>query len=117
LADWRLSLYGICFGCSTLPAYAFAYFLPVILAGGGYSTELSLILSAPPYIFAGFYVFGSAFLADKYKMRSLFIVVNSLFCTTGLLILGKSALFFHSISSFYELRINMINMIYSCGRR
>jgi hypothetical protein len=24
LADWRLTLYGVCFGCTTMPAYAFA---------------------------------------------------------------------------------------------
>jgi hypothetical protein len=32
-------------------------FLPVILAGGGFSTETSLILSAPPYVFAAIYTF------------------------------------------------------------
>lgn len=57
LADFKLWVFGLLFMCSTMPAYAFAYFLPVILAGGGYSVELSLILSAPPYVFGAIYTF------------------------------------------------------------
>lgn len=47
---------GLVFCGSTVGAYAFSFFLPIILGGGGFSTKLSLILSAPPYILAFIWV-------------------------------------------------------------
>ncbi|KAM0790156.1 hypothetical protein ACM66B_005475 [Microbotryomycetes sp. NB124-2] len=86
--DFKLWVFGLCFCFSTMPAYAFSYFLPVILAGGGYSTELSLCLSAPPYVFAAIYTFVGATIADKYRMRAPVIIFNALFCTVGLFVMG-----------------------------
>jgi hypothetical protein len=45
--DLKLWAFGCLFCCSTMPSYAFSYFLPVILAGGGYDVKMSLCLSAP----------------------------------------------------------------------
>lgn len=87
-ADFKIWGFALCFMSSTMPAYAFAYFLPVILAGGGYSTELSLCLSAPPYIFAAIYTFAVAVGSDKTRQRGAFIVLNSLVCFVGLIIMG-----------------------------
>jgi cyanate permease len=88
LLEWRLIVYGVLFGAATFPSYAFAYFLPVILSGGGYSTELALILSMPPNLFASIWIFVSAWASDKYKARSIIIVMNAILCIVGLLILG-----------------------------
>lgn len=88
MADWKLWIFGLCFCFSTMPAYAFSYFLPVILAGGGYSTQLSLILSAPPYVFAAIWTFAGAVIADKTRTRGPVIVVNALFCTVGLFVMA-----------------------------
>ncbi|KAI5476832.1 hypothetical protein MNV49_007128 [Pseudohyphozyma bogoriensis] len=88
LMDPKLWVFGLLFMSSTAPAYAFAYFLPVILAGGGYSTELSLLLSAPPYAFAAIYTFCSAVISDKQRRRALWIAVNALVCMTGLFIMA-----------------------------
>ncbi|KDE08198.1 hypothetical protein MVLG_01677 [Microbotryum lychnidis-dioicae p1A1 Lamole] len=87
-ADYKLWVFGLCFCFSTMPAYAFSYFLPVILAGGGYSNELSLILSAPPYVFAALHTFAIAYGADKMRKRALFIAINAIVCTIGLIIMG-----------------------------
>ncbi|KAL8276094.1 hypothetical protein RQP46_011509 [Phenoliferia psychrophenolica] len=88
LGDLKLWAFGLIFLSSTVPAYAFAYFLPVILGGGGYSVRLSLILSAPPYVGAFFWVLTSATLADKTKKRALWICVNCLVCLVGLIMMG-----------------------------
>lgn len=48
LSDPKIWAMGLLFLCSTLPAYAFSYFLVIILAGFGYSSRDSQLLSAPP---------------------------------------------------------------------
>lgn len=63
-----------------------AFFLPVILSGQGYSVELSLLLSAPPYVFAAIYTFVLAVASDKLKLRAPFIIASNLVCITGLMI-------------------------------
>ncbi|GJN92860.1 hypothetical protein Rhopal_005900-T1 [Rhodotorula paludigena] len=67
MIDPKIWGFGICFGFSTMPTYAFGFFLPVILSGGGYDTKTSLLLSAPPYAAAGLYTAGIAYLSDKYR--------------------------------------------------
>lgn len=65
-----------------------ADFLPVILAGGGYNTKTSLLLSAPPYVFAAIYTFAVAYGSDKTRRRAVFIALNALVCTIGLFIMA-----------------------------
>ncbi|GAA5937716.1 uncharacterized protein JCM15063_002095 [Sporobolomyces koalae] len=86
--DLKLWAFGLIFCFSTMPAYAFSYFLPVILAGGGYDTKLSLCLSAPPYVFAAMYTFASAVISDKRKNRAVFIAISACVCFTGLFIMA-----------------------------
>ncbi|GAA5872766.1 hypothetical protein JCM8547_006336 [Rhodosporidiobolus lusitaniae] len=86
--DLKIWLFGLLFCCSTMPSYAFSYFLPVILAGGGYDTKTSLCLSAPPYVFAAIFTAVMATLSDKYRKRALFIGLSSTVCFTGLFIMA-----------------------------
>lgn len=65
-----------------------ADFLPVILSGGGYDVKTSLLLSAPPYVVAGFFTAMMAFLSDKFRKRALFIGISSTVCFTGLFIMA-----------------------------
>ena len=87
-ADLKLWAFGLIFCFSTMPAYAFSYFLPVILSGGGYSRELSLILSAPPYVAAAIFTFAMAVFSDKRKNRAIFIGLSATVCFTGLFIMA-----------------------------
>lgn len=76
LSDWKGWACTLLYACTTTPAYAFAYFLPgtssfphyleirltsdcslVVLSGGGYNVQMSLLLSAPPYLSAAIYTF------------------------------------------------------------
>lgn len=79
---------GLLFLCSTLPAYAFAYFLALILRGFGYSVRDSQLLSAPPYVAAIICGMIVSFIADRVKMRGPFIILGALTSMTGSLIVG-----------------------------
>ncbi|KAF8178649.1 major facilitator superfamily domain-containing protein [Mycena galopus ATCC 62051] len=84
LADWTLWAYGLMFMCCTLPAYALAYFISIILEGLGWGTTDALLLSAPPYAPAFLSALFFAWLSDKYKHRAGFIVTQGLISITGL---------------------------------
>ncbi|KAJ7935100.1 major facilitator superfamily domain-containing protein [Mycena leptocephala] len=75
---------GLMFMCCTLPAYALAYFISIILKGLGWSTTASLLLSAPPYAPAFLSAVFFAWLSDKYRHRAGFIVIQGLISITGL---------------------------------
>ncbi len=79
---------GLLFLCSTLPAYAFAYFLSLILRGFGFSTRDSQLLSAPPYIAAIICGIVVGILSDKYRRRGPFIILGALVSMAGSLIVG-----------------------------
>jgi cyanate permease len=69
-------------------SYAFAYFLPVILAGQGYSYKLTLFLSAPPYVAGAIYTFIIAFFSDKLRQRGIFVSLNALVTIVGCLLIS-----------------------------
>src|SRR5690348_7873486 len=49
LKDWKLYFWAINLMASSLPGYAYSYFLPIILKRGmGFSTKDSQLLSAAP---------------------------------------------------------------------
>lgn len=86
LRDWTLWAYGIMFMCSTLPAYAQAYFTPIILRGMGWNRAESLLLSAPPYGPSIFTAIFFSWLSDKTRHRACFIVLQALVCVIGLIL-------------------------------
>lgn len=79
---------GLLFLCSTLPAYAFAYFLALILRGFGFSPRDSQLLSAPPYVASVIFGMAVGFTADKVRMRGPFIILGALVSATGSLVVG-----------------------------
>lgn len=87
LRDFRLYLWAFNLMASTLPGYAYSYFLPIILQRGmGYSTTQSQLLSAPPYVFAAIMAFVSGWIGDRFKMRGPIIAVHQLLTAIGMLI-------------------------------
>lgn len=84
LGDWKLWAFGTMFMSTCTPAYAFSYFLPVILVGMGYSPGVANALSAPPAFFAMIVAFGFAWLGDKYRIRGPFIFTQAVLAITGL---------------------------------
>jgi hypothetical protein len=93
LKDWRLYFWAFNLLASTLPGYAYSYFLPIILKSGmGFSSTQSQLLSAPPYILAAIMACISGWLGDKYKIRGPIIAVHQLLTAIGMLLtaFGKS---------------------------
>ncbi|PGG97763.1 hypothetical protein GX51_07144 [Blastomyces parvus] len=88
---WDLKIWGFAalFGLTTVNTYSIAYFLPLILKNGmGFSTAASQCLIAPPYVAAGLTMYGMAYLSDKYRVRSPFILINGCLLLIGIPLLG-----------------------------
>ncbi|KDR68722.1 hypothetical protein GALMADRAFT_231048 [Galerina marginata CBS 339.88] len=90
LKDPLLWAFAAMFLASTMPAYAIGFFITIILRGMGYSETLALILTAPPSAFAAVSCFFFAWLADRTRMRAIWMVVQNLICITGLLLAAYS---------------------------
>ncbi|KZV95186.1 MFS general substrate transporter [Exidia glandulosa HHB12029] len=81
--DLKLWAFGIMYLCSTMPSYAFSYFLPVILNGMGFSVRDAQLLSSPPYIFAVLLGLLAARMSDKYNKRAPFILAQAAITIIG----------------------------------
>lgn len=69
--------------------YSIAYFLPIILRDGmGFSVAAAQCLIAPPQIFSMFFMYGFAYLGDKYHIRSPILIICGLCALVGLALLG-----------------------------
>jgi hypothetical protein len=54
----------------------------------GFGIGASQCLVAPPYVFAGFVMFGTAWFADKYHTRGPILAFNSILCLIGIPMMG-----------------------------
>ncbi|KAJ0341534.1 hypothetical protein COL154_005948 [Colletotrichum chrysophilum] len=87
LKDWRLYFWAFNLMASTLPGYAYSYFLPIILRNGmGFSSTQAQLLSAPPSVLAAIMAYISGWLGDRYKMRGPIIAVHQALTAVGMLI-------------------------------
>jgi hypothetical protein len=88
LKDWRLYFWLFNMMATTLPGYAYSYFLPIILRGGlGFSQREAQLLSAPPYVLAAFVVYGMAWFSDRKQIRGPIIAVLQLITAVGMIII------------------------------
>ncbi|PBK58396.1 MFS general substrate transporter [Armillaria solidipes] len=83
LKDWSIWTYGIMLACSTVPSYMLAHFISIILGGMGYGRSMSLLLRAPPYGPAFISALFFAWISDRYKHRSSFIIIQACTCIVG----------------------------------
>ncbi|KIX07327.1 uncharacterized protein Z518_01980 [Rhinocladiella mackenziei CBS 650.93] len=86
LKDIKLWIFATLFMSSTMPAYAFAYFTPVIIRGMGYTAGIANVLSAPPVVSAVITALAFAWLGDKYHIRAPIIATQAIICIVGLMI-------------------------------
>ncbi|KFY64722.1 hypothetical protein V496_03070 [Pseudogymnoascus sp. VKM F-4515 (FW-2607)] len=87
LADPKLYAFSFMLMSSTLPGYAYSYFLPIIFKDGlGYSTSKSQLMSAPPYVLAAILTYTSSWLADRFHIRGPVIAFHQAMTFTGMLI-------------------------------
>ncbi|OJJ57301.1 hypothetical protein ASPSYDRAFT_79531 [Aspergillus sydowii CBS 593.65] len=81
--------FAFIFFCTTTVMYAFAYFLPIILRENlNFSLAASQCLIAPPYALAAILMFATAWVGDRYRVRGIIIIVNSLIGLVGLPIMA-----------------------------
>lgn len=84
-------IYGFCilYFLQNLVSTSLAYFLPIILQGGmGFSSNKSILLSAPPYYYAVIPAILSSLIGDRLQLRGPVIVFNCLSLITGFCMLG-----------------------------
>ncbi|GLB37556.1 putative high-affinity nicotinic acid transporter [Lyophyllum shimeji] len=86
LSDWTMWAYAMMFLCATTPAYAIGFFITIILASMGFNVRDSLLLSAPPNIFAAICTFGFAYISDRTQQRALLIAVQTVLTIVGLVV-------------------------------
>lgn len=107
--DPKIYIFAYLYLSSSTPAYAFAYFLPNILLGMGYSIKMVFLLvssflsrhveneslidgrveqTAPPYASAAISTFLFARLGDKLNLRAPLIAVQALIVIIGLSMTG-----------------------------
>ncbi|KAF4973997.1 hypothetical protein FZEAL_9065 [Fusarium zealandicum] len=81
--------YALIFYGLTAITYAVAYFLPIILRNQmGFSLAASQCLIAPPYFVAALWMYGTAWISDKYRIRGPIMIVNTIIGTIGLCLMG-----------------------------
>ncbi|OBT68535.1 hypothetical protein VE03_01673 [Pseudogymnoascus sp. 23342-1-I1] len=68
-------------------------FLPVIIRSMGHSSVVSQALSAPPYLMSFFVVILTAYLSDRLRSRSAFVIFHALFSCSGYLVLALAERF------------------------
>lgn len=86
LGDFKLWAFALMFMNTTMPAYAFSYFAPVIIRGMGYSGGVANVLSAPPVVFAVISAFFFAWMSDKFHLRSPAILAQATITIVGLML-------------------------------
>jgi sugar phosphate permease len=88
-----VKIYGFCtlYFLQNLVSTSLSYFLPIILQGGmGFSSNKSILLSAPPYYYAVLPAILSSLVGDRYQLRGPIIVLNSVCLIVGFCMLGFS---------------------------
>jgi len=86
--DLKLWSFALAYLCTTTATYAYGYFTPIILIGLGYSVKNAQLLIAPTGISACLFALGLSKLADYYRLRGPFIVLQALMAITGLSMTG-----------------------------
>ncbi|KAJ8488529.1 hypothetical protein ONZ45_g13921 [Pleurotus djamor] len=85
LKDWVLWAHGFMLFCALIPSIAMIFFMPIILAGMGWSGTRLLLMSAPPYLFASLSTLLIGWWSDKQQMRAPFIAGQGIMSLVGLL--------------------------------
>ncbi|KAI2464711.1 major facilitator superfamily MFS-1 [Annulohypoxylon bovei var. microspora] len=87
--DARVWGYGLIAFCTNTVTYSLAYFLSLILHTNlGFSISASQCLVAPPYAFAGIWMYTMGWVGDRYRIRGPIVIVNMVVALIGLPILG-----------------------------
>lgn len=90
-SDFKLWVFALMFMSVTTPAYALAYFSPVIILGMGYTAANVHLLGIPPSVFAVVVSLFISWLSDKYRLRAPAIIFQASVCIAGLMMTAYSS--------------------------
>jgi len=89
ICDWKVWACCYMYMTATMGAYAFGFFLPIILKRSmGYSQMMALLLNTPPQLFSVLTSLIVSKLSDKYKARGPFVAGLSAVSVVGLGMVG-----------------------------
>ena len=83
LVDPKCYLTATMFFCCNVAFSSLPVFLPTIIEEMGYTALQSQALSAPPHVAAFLAVLLTAFLSDRYRSRSIFVIFHTLLSCAG----------------------------------
>ncbi|KAI1308584.1 major facilitator superfamily domain-containing protein [Xylaria venustula] len=75
ITDWQLYIMAFNFWSNNIPTYGMKFTLPQILTNMGYENEEAQLLTIPPYIAGAMSAYCFGRLSDKFKRRSLFLII------------------------------------------
>jgi len=88
VCDLKLWSFALAYLCTTMATYAYGYFTPIILIGLGFSVKDAQLLIAPTGVSACLFALGLSRLADRFRLRGPFIILQALMAITGLSMTG-----------------------------
>ncbi|KAJ3961095.1 hypothetical protein N0V92_002227 [Colletotrichum tropicale] len=92
-------------------AASFTNFFPTIVATLGYNQRDTLLLSAPPYVFAAILGITNSWHSDKHRERWLHIVWPQVFCSVGFIISATTL----NVAARYTATFMMMSVYGSFG--
>jgi MFS family permease len=85
--DWKIYIYCLCEIGIVEPLYSLALFLPTIVLSLGFDSYRAQLMTAPPNAFAFITTMTTAYFADKYARRSVFVLGWLIISIIGFIIL------------------------------
>ncbi|KAL4750637.1 hypothetical protein BDW72DRAFT_203767 [Aspergillus terricola var. indicus] len=91
LTDWQIYVGLFMYWGITCPLYGISFFLPSIIRDLGYTSSTAQLLTVPIYITAAVVAVAGAWLSDRYKKRSPFILFFMSLIAIGFVIVLASS--------------------------
>ncbi|ETN36190.1 uncharacterized protein HMPREF1541_08467 [Cyphellophora europaea CBS 101466] len=87
LKDWKLYAWMLLLFAAVVPGFSYNFFTPLILSQGmGFTRKQSLLMTAPPFVFAAIATYTSSWISDKYRLRGPVYVFHLTCCIAGMFI-------------------------------
>ncbi|KAH6915672.1 MFS nicotinic acid transporter Tna1 [Coprinopsis sp. MPI-PUGE-AT-0042] len=83
LTDWQLYTFMVMSFAFVVSLYGITFFSPTIINAFGYSPAITQLLSIPPYVLATIVINVFSYYADKWQIRSPFVLASLLIGLTG----------------------------------
>uniref|UniRef100_A0A093XSM8 Putative transporter C11D3.18C n=1 Tax=Talaromyces marneffei PM1 TaxID=1077442 RepID=A0A093XSM8_TALMA len=91
LTDWQIYLGLFMYWGITCPLYGISFFLPSIIKDLGYTSSTAQLLTVPIYITAAVVAIGAAWLSDRRKQRSPFLLFFMSLIAIGFIVVIASS--------------------------